>query len=495
MVANNKKIIVIFLLQICAFFFLPLFSLDEVVHIGGKNGWQSLSLSQNIVSTKGLFGYEAKSLATNDIEKKESLDLVLNFDGAHIQDDLGRYYIEDMFEYRKSQDAKTGTEALLSLENNPFVLKGTEDSLFGTSGYKSSFSISFWIKPFLVQSQENLFSWNSSRNTSEGILYQSIQAGFFKGKMQWQFSNIFASKNQFETQFQLEGIETLIPNTWSHHSFVFNETDETIAYYVNGFLQDVKSVKNLKAFLGIPSNLSLCKNYTGLLDAFVIDKTDFEPKVTDAMYSKQRGRFETQPIDLESFGAGITKLDAKVNLPEQTAVALFVRAGDNFYEWTESYPSWQAIQIGEKPSGLNGRYAQIAGELYADGAGKYTPTITEVSLFYQKVTPPLAPYSIKAKEGDGFIDISWAKNIDENTAGYLIYYGEKPGEYLGRFALEGTSPIKIDMTEHIRISGLENGKIYYFAIRAYSAIDERIIGPFSKEVWARPRNNKGAFYE
>ena len=76
-------------------FSLPLFSLDEVVHIGGKNGWQSLSFSQNIVTTKGLFGYEAKSLATNTIEKKESFDLVLNFDGVQIQDDLGHYQIEE----------------------------------------------------------------------------------------------------------------------------------------------------------------------------------------------------------------------------------------------------------------------------------------------------------------------------------------------------------------------------------------------------------------
>ncbi|HPY53028.1 MAG TPA: fibronectin type III domain-containing protein, partial [Treponemataceae bacterium] len=108
---------------------------------------------------------------------------------------------------------------------------------------------------------------------------------------------------------------------------------------------------------------------------------------------------------------------------------------------------------------------------------------------------PLAPYMLKAEGGDGYIDLSWAKTLDENTAGYLIYYGESSGEYLGTVALEGNSPIQTELQEGFRMNGLQNGKIYYFAIRAYSAVDERIIGPFSKEIWARPRENKGAFYE
>jgi hypothetical protein len=138
---------------------------------------------------------------------------------------------------------------------------------------------------------------------------------------------------------------------------------------------------------------------------------------------------------------------------------------------------------------------QVAAELYTDGAGKKTPVITDISLFYQKTEAPLAPYMLKAEGGDGYIDLSWAKTLDENTAGYLIYYGESSGEYLGTVALEGNSPIQTELQEGFRMNGLQNGKIYYFAIRAYSAVDERIIGPFSKEIWARPRENKGAFYE
>ena len=34
--------------------------------------------------------------------------------------------------------------------------------------------------------------------------------------------------------------------------------------------------------------------------------------------------------------------------------------------------------------------------------------------------------------------------------------------------------------------GDKNGNIYYFAVAAYSSLDERIVGVLSKEVYARP---------
>ena len=67
-----------------------------------------------------------------------------------------------------------------------------------------------------------------------------------------------------------------------------------------------------------------------------------------------------------------------------------------------------------------------------------------------------------------------------------MYYGTRSGEYLGRIALEGESPINVGNTTSFTVSGLENGKIYYFAIAAWSASDMRVVGELSKEVFARP---------
>ena len=98
----------------------------------------------------------------------------------------------------------------------------------------------------------------------------------------------------------------------------------------------------------------------------------------------------------------------------------------------------------------------------------------------------IPPFTVKAQAGNGSVTLSWSCSVDNTTGGYYIYYGTRPGEYLGRFAAEGNSPINVGNTTSYKITGLENGKIYYFAIASWSALDDRIVGPLSKEVYARP---------
>lgn len=54
-------------------------------------------------------------------------------------------------------------------------------------------------------------------------------------------------------------------------------------------------------------------------------------------------------------------------------------------------------------------------------------------------------------------------------------------------AVEGTSPIFVNSTESsYTITGLENGRIYYFAISACPVLNPDLEGDLSKEVFARP---------
>ena len=93
-----------------------------------------------------------------------------------------------------------------------------------------------------------------------------------------------------------------------------------------------------------------------------------------------------------------------------------------------------------------------------------------ISLFYGVEEPPLPPYRVRAVAGNGEVTLSWngAAGFGNGTKmGYYIYYGEKPGEYFGTVAVEGSSAIFVDSTESsYTITGLENGRIYYFAISA-----------------------------
>ena len=101
---------------------------------------------------------------------------------------------------------------------------------------------------------------------------------------------------------------------------------------------------------------------------------------------------------------------------------------------------------------------------------------------YKENEPPLPPFYVKATAGNGSVELIWSHTIDKSTS-YYVYYGERPGEYLGRVALEGSSPVKVGIQNSIRLTGLKNGRIYYFAVASeYNGQ----IGPLSQEVYARP---------
>ena len=197
------------------------------------------------------------------------------------------------------------------------------------------------------------------------------------------------------------------------------------------------------------------------------------------------GSFVTKPI-MVSTGSVLNKLEAEMNIPSQTAVCYYVRSGENFYGWNDEYPEWKPVESGEDLKGITGLYFQVAVELMPDGNGEQTPAITSISLDFTELPEPLPPFVVKAVAGNGSVTVSWNYSVDDTAGGYYLYYGTRPGEYLGRMAIEGESPINVGNTSSYTVTGLENGKIYYFAVAAWSAYDMRVVGNLSKEVFARP---------
>ena len=204
-------------------------------------------------------------------------------------------------------------------------------------------------------------------------------------------------------------------------------------------------------------------------------------------YKIDGGRFETLPI-MTTQGSVMNSLQIVDNVPAQTEIRYYVRAGDNFFNWQdpERAPKWIRVHNEEEIKGVRGRYFQIAAELFPDGAGRATPSVTEIKINYTQAQAPTAPFRVKANPGDGFVDLTWSYSVDENAGGYYIFYGNRPGEYLGTDANEGPSPIKVDNITSFRLTGLKNGAIYYFALSTYSKDEAQISGGLSNEANARP---------
>ena len=93
-------------------------------------------------------------------------------------------------------------------------------------------------------------------------------------------------------------------------------------------------------------------------------------------------------------------------------------------------------------------------------------------------TPPAIPTGIKVINGDNKVDLSWIKNLENDLAGYKIYYSTS---YNGKYYLIGSSA-----TNYYADSGAANGVLNYYAVSAYN--DSGNESGLSKDIaYATPR--------
>ncbi|MGL4981579.1 MAG: LamG-like jellyroll fold domain-containing protein [Treponemataceae bacterium] len=461
---------------------------------GGKNGWRMLAIEEGVQRGKGKYGYESIELATDATKVNDSLDLLLSFENGQIVDETGNYHIISSAVTTTGGLAAMGKSSGLSRGlQSGLKLKGTQGSLFGTRGLTGSFTLEFWLKPSIAESGEKIFNWRSSKVIKNNPLYQVIQASFVNNKLEWIFSNVFFGQDYQENWIELRSHSSIIPEKWSHHVLTYDDNSGLIEYRINGKTEAVTyATSTLRqdgsvypAELGGVNEIEICQRYTGLIDDFAIFRGVHKDRMRD-FYNQQGGRIETKPIETTTFGSKALSLNAVLDKPPQTEVQFFIRGGENFYEWTASYPEWTPIKLNEPIKNISGMFFQIAADLYPDGSGNKTPSISEIVISYEEEKPPLPPSVFRAEAGSGYVDLSWSKSIDDNVDGYVIYYGERPGEYLGQLAHEGNSPLFVGNQLSFRLNGLRNGKIYYFAIAAYSSKKQRLMGVLSKEIFARP---------
>ena len=494
--------------------FFPLYAESKTIILGGKDGCKNLSYEKNIEYSKGKFGWECVELATNSRRETEYTDLLLDFEKVDTVDKTGNYNITANG-FSLTKKAKMGKKAALSTSHTKGLkLKGNSTSLFGSSGETGSFSIEFWLCPSIAENGEIVLSWRSSRTIDEYVVYQMITASFFNNHLEWKFSNVFDGYTANQGELSLKSYHNIIPNTWAHHVISFDEETGLVEYRINGKIEDLKYATKtgherggsiFMPTLGVAAEVELCPLFTGSIDDFRIVRTNILgtassqahrsfkalPKDDDLSqinyddYKLTGGRIESQPLMVNP-GSVLESVDAIISEPKQTAVQLFVRAGDNYFNWTDSYPEWKSVSADGKVEGIRGQFFQVAADLYPDGNGKVSPSITQIKLNYSEMPLPLPPFKVFASAGNGSVTLSWSHSLDDSVGGYYLYYGTRPGEYLGVGALQGSSPVDAGNISTYTITGLKNGTVYYFAIATYSNIDKSFIGTLSNEVSARP---------
>ena len=491
---------VLFLTFISQFSIFNLPAAPKTLILGGEKGWDEFFVSDGVVvgNRNGRFGYDAVELSTRTTSSDYDTDLLLTFDEEkNILDESGNYQVVKNNLLFTNESVKGEGAGLSRGGKKGVILSGKSSALFGKDGPAGSFTIDFWLCPSLAENGEMVFSWRSSLNDDVHSEYQRISASFFNNHLDWAFNNIFVPYKVHE--IHLRGFNTIVPNKWARHTISFDQETGLLEYLVDGrtesliFVTDSGHEKGTICYpiLGVKADLELCPDYVGKIDNFRISRAAVGREragifaTGNEKYKISGGKFITKPL-LVSQSAVVNEIETVMSVPLQTDIRFYIRSGDNCYGWTDSYPLWEEVVPGEKISGVKGLYFQLMTEFLPDGAGCETPRLTEVTIHYDEQADPLPPFNVVAQAGDGSVKLSWSYSVDDNAGGYYVYYGNRPGEYLGRVAVQGSSPINVGNVTEATLTGLENGRIYYFAVSAYSKIDGRINGTLSKEVFARP---------
>jgi hypothetical protein len=426
----------------------------------------------------------------------------------------------------------------------PLVIEPSrKDALFAPGRNMGDFSLEFWVYPLNMENGEQLLSWFAIKTpggfpspgregipafpaVSEGdtgLISQWIRCEVLKNRFRWTFEDFFFSPDAGKTlDLSLTGQSPVVPKTWSHHLIRFNAGTGFLEYLVNGNSEDIVYASSsgreggevYTPLVGEGGNFTLGRRFSGMMDEFRIHSGfNLEPELR--RYPASGGWMESRAIDLgenssrilslEASGGSIGLKDGRVyseyrgkgdfRFADNSAVQFFLRAADNPYRWTDE--DWRTVTPGaELPDTLKGRYVQVAAVLYPSGDGETSPYLEEIRLLYRPNQPPRPPSQVMATASEGTVTLSWKSSPDRDVAGYLVYYGTARGEYFGDGATLGASPLDAGKRNSIRIEGLRNGRVYYFAVAAYSLNSppeaspsgeaERHVGEFSRELSARP---------
>ncbi|MEL3907770.1 MAG: hypothetical protein P1P64_01995 [Treponemataceae bacterium] len=470
---------------------------EAVFELGGNSGWEKLNSSKNISFTGGKFGLPAATLTSENLTLSEVSDLYLSFDAQPVIDEAKNYSVlSSSFLQVDGKKAKYGRGVALCTPQSKtpaVVLEPSNKSFFAGNETLGSFTIEFWIKPEVTDAGSTILRWQTSLNEDGKILYQSIIANLMQNKMEWNFANIW-QKNGRGIDLSLKTKSNILPEKWSHHLISYNSANGLLEYRVNGFAEAIEFLTStrheggevLYSRLGRGKKVEIGKNYSGYLDEFKVSRQSGESYAFNKKLFEKLpiygGRFESTIIDTGGNYSNAIRLIVDDFKPSQTDVLYYIRASNNQFNWTAENPKWIEVGPNCDLKKIKGRFFQIAAVLFPDGKCEKSPVVNFIKFIYEGDSLPLPPNSVYAKGVDGAVELTWTPSIDFDTAGYMVYYGERSGEYF-----YGNSPIDVGNVLNFKVEGLENGRLYFFAIVAYDKDGESRVGNFSKEVWARPK--------
>jgi hypothetical protein len=475
--------------------------------------------SSRVQILSGLWNEQALALADIEYRPDGETELLLNFNDHPMTELIqggGEYAVDRSSLSIQNYERYRGSGAALVLPGNGLELEAGQGSMFYPGTIWGDFTIEFWMYPAVFRDGEELLAWEGTTWMLDEPLPQSIAVVAEQGRLKWIFKDFFISlfpdpegTPRFETGSVSLGSRTeIVPRSWSHHMLRYDSERGLLEYLINGRSEDVRYINASSSERGAPllpyvgeaseNRLSIAPAFNGFLDDFRISRTWVEePEL--AVAENEPGLAVIGPVDLGDDGIRLTGFDAEYRTPGNTDLRFSMLQRDAYSPLRAGEihddSAWSFVTPGERADRLNpggsGRYVYFRVEFFPDGSDRNLPMLQDLTVTYDRDPAPPAPARFQAEPGDGSVYLSWTDVVANDVRGYLLYYGDSPGSYFGDDADLGPSPVDLGRVSQAEVSGLTNGKMYYFRIASYNSYNSPDRGLYrerniSGEVFARP---------
>jgi hypothetical protein len=479
---------------------LPLCANDKTIVLGKAEQWAAFQRKEGLTTRPGRGGFDDLMLADSEYPVTPAVDLLLHFNALPVKEETGHYAVRSSAVGVNEKNAQLGKGAGVFSGSDGVVLAPQPGALFSPGSPWTDFSIEFWLYPAGLTDGEIVFAWKGYRLYAGKLIPQNLECRVERRALVWSFENFFTPATGEPFRFELQSVEKLIPRQWRHHLLRFNVQQGILEYLVDGVpvgsryttVSGMESSQPCVPVIGESeeSALSVGPRFTGFLDELRVSE-EFVRSPILHRYAEAHGRATSRIFDLGSTGTLVKRVDALLDQPGDTEIDFYIRSSDAFDTFERLKGDWIPFTPGGLLGGeLKGRYVQLMVEFFPNGKSEVSPRLFEIDVVYEPALAPSSPAELKAVAGDGKVTLSWKPVVGGDVKGYYVFYGEASLNYLGEEAAQGKSPIDVGNVTTFELTGLKNGKLYYFAVAAYDLASPPHLSEFHQEKTARPSEVK-----
>lgn len=465
--------------------------------MGREDNWKDIAAFNNTRLIEGRGGFYDIVLREGEYEKNADTDLLLHFNSPADLFTLSGYDPVETSTVYSEQYSNLGTAAAAFRYSSDIISFSTGDGTIFSSAYTGGdFSVEFRLYPARLAEGERVLLWEGARLQDGRVYPQKLECGISGRRLLWRMDNFFRSPGGTFLSLELRGSGTLLPRQWDHHLLRYDAETGLLEYLLNGTPEAVTYTTASRreepaVFIPAPGSsekgiLKIGGSLVGMMDELRISRSFIEEPFLDT-YRQQTGTAVTRVFDLEYSNSRLLRISSSPRKPGGTSVRYFYRVSNTLSGANSLPEAWREFVPGQNLEfEARGRYVQVMVELFPEGTGTLSPSVPELQIHYEPDLPPLPTSMLSAKPGDEKIELSWRRVIESDVAGYLVYYGFKPGNYFGTGLPAGDSPIDVGDKDSVTLEGLENGKLYYFAVVTYDSSNPPHYSGFSDEISSRP---------